>query len=128
MNQERSTALHLIRGVAAAMFDHEDLPSDCFTQRSFSRSDLDRIRFLLGTVDSNGETTNPDFPPIIFEDNNPAMARGLFRNDVLFKVVLHIYLTRQLKIMYLIDCTRGYLWKASPHLEELRRSAEHPLA
>lgn len=98
MNQERSTALHLIRGVAAAMFDHEDLPSDCFTQRSFSRSDLDRIRFLLGsTVDSNGETTNSDFPPVIFEDNNPAIARGLFRNDVLFKVVinlLHIYLTR----------------------------------
>jgi hypothetical protein len=87
MNQERSTALYLIRGVAATMFDHTDLPSECFTQRSFSRSNIDRIRFLLGTtVDSNGETINPDFPPIIFEDNNPAMARGLFRNDILFKV------------------------------------------
>jgi hypothetical protein len=94
MNQERSTALYNIRGMAATMFDHKDLPSECFTQRSFSRSNNDQIKFLLGTaVDSNGETTNPDFPPIIFENNNPAMARGLFRNDILFKVIVfHIYL------------------------------------
>jgi hypothetical protein len=92
MNQECSTALYLIRGVAATMLDHKDLPSECFTRRSFSWSDIDRIKFLLGTtVDSDGEITNPDFPPIIFEDNNPAMARGLFRNDILFKVVFHIY-------------------------------------
>ena len=77
------------------MFDHKDLPSECFTNRSFSQSDLNQIRFLLGTVvDSNGETTNPDFPPIIFKDNNPAVARGLFRNDILFKVVFQIYFTR----------------------------------
>jgi hypothetical protein len=95
MNQERSTALHHIRSAAATMLDHEDLPSKCFTERSFSRSTIDRIKFLLGTaVDSSGETTNSDFPPIIFEGNNPAMARGLFRNDILFKVVFHIYFTR----------------------------------
>ena len=81
--------------MAATMFDHEDLPSECFTQRSFSRSNLDRIKFLLGTgVDGNGETTNADYPPIIFENNNPAMARGLFRNEILFKVLFLIYLKR----------------------------------
>ena len=85
----------LIRGMAATMFDHKDLPPECFTQHSFSHSNLDQIKFLLGTtVDNNGKTTNPDFPPIIFEDNNPAIARGLFQNDILFKVVFHIYLTR----------------------------------
>jgi hypothetical protein len=79
MNQERSTAIYLIRGVAATIFDLEDLPSECFTQRSFSRSTFDRIKFLLGAaVDSNGETAYSDFPPIIFEDNNPDTARGLF--------------------------------------------------
>jgi hypothetical protein len=57
-------------------------------------SNIDWIRFLLGTaVDSNGKTINPDFPPIIFEDNNSAMARGLFQNDILFKIVFHFYLT-----------------------------------
>jgi hypothetical protein len=94
MNQARSTALYLIRGIAATMLDHDDLPSECFTQRSFSQSGLNRIRFLLGTtVESNGETTYSDFPPIIFEDNNTATARGLFRNEILFKVVFHIYPT-----------------------------------
>ena len=89
MNKERSTALHNIRNAASTMFDHEDLPSECFTERQFSRSSIERIRFLLGTtVDGSGEITNPDFPPIVFEDNNPAIARGLFRNDVLFKVVV----------------------------------------
>lgn len=95
MNQEHSTTLHLIQGMAVVMFDHEDLPSECFTEHSFSWSELDQVRFLLGTtVNSNGETTMSDFPPIIFEDNNPAMARGLFQNDILFKVLLHIYLMR----------------------------------
>jgi hypothetical protein len=112
------------------MFDHTDLPSECFTQRSFSRSNIDRIRFLLGTtVDSNGETINPDFPPIIFEDNNPAMARGLFRNDILFKVSTSCSrLGNKVNKMYSIDCTRGYLWKASPQLEAVRWSAERPLS
>ena len=95
MNKERSTALHNIRNAAATIFDHEDLPSECFTERQFSRSTIERIKFLLGTtVNGSGEITNPDFPPIIFEDNNPAIARGLFRNDVLFKVIVfHIYFT-----------------------------------
>ena len=131
MNQERSTALYLIRGIAATMFDHDELPSECFTQCSFSRSNIDRIRFLLGTaVDSNGETTNSEFPPIVFEDNNPAMARGLFRNDILFKVLVFHFLPHEIQVnkIYLIDCTRGYLWKASSCLEALRWSAEHPLS
>ncbi|KAF8812140.1 hypothetical protein BYT27DRAFT_7207977 [Phlegmacium glaucopus] len=100
MNSERSTALHIIRGVAVVMFDHEDLPSECFTQRSFSRSSLDRVQFLLGTtVDSNGETANPDFPPIVFEDNNPAMARGVFRNDVLFKIARVVIYGKQALVL-----------------------------
>ena len=91
-DKECSTALHNIRNATATMFDHEDLPSEYFTEHQFSRSSIERIRFLLSTtVDGSGKITNPDFSPIVFEDNNPAIARGLFRNDILFKVaVFHI--------------------------------------
>jgi hypothetical protein len=34
----------------------------------------------------------------------------------------------QLNKVYLIDRTCGYLWKASPCIEALRRSVEHPLS
>jgi hypothetical protein len=34
----------------------------------------------------------------------------------------------KLNKMYSIDCTRGYLWKASPQLEAVRWSAERPLS
>jgi len=98
------------------MFDHKDLPSECFTQYSFSWSNLDWVRFLLGiTVDGNSETTSSDFPPIVFENDNPAFARGVFRNDVLFKVCISTPTSRDSVNENIRDRLHAWLFMESKH-------------